>query len=160
MIDQNLRPVRRYAIQPHLDYSLRDAAQAGALLKDQLRRAILLDEIPANPVDDGREYLIRGRHLQEYVRTLRPLERPQFEGDEGALGVLGVFLAIPLVALLFLAGLEGLPAPTASEGGLPPRPGEGLEERGPLPAAAPAPARTPEGVKSPRDRRRDGLLGW
>jgi hypothetical protein len=160
MIDKNLRPVRHYAIEPHLDYSLRDAAQAGRLPKDQLRRAILLDEIPADPVDDGREYLVRGRHLQEYVRTLRPLERPRFEGAEDALGFLGVFLAIPLVALLFLAGLEGLPAPAPSEGMLPARPGVGLEERGPLPEAAPAPARVPEGMKLPRDRRRDGFLGW
>ena len=155
MINSTLRPVRRYAIQPDIRYSLRDAASLSDLSKDELRRAVVLDGIEAEPVADDREYLIPGRALQEHVRMLRPQERPVFEGPADAIEIVGVFLAIPMMAVLLLAGLRSVQEPEAppSDRTLISQPREGIER-----VRAPLPPRT--GVKNPLDWRRDGFLGW
>ena len=155
MINSTLRPVRRYAIQPDVLYSLRDAAQGSDLSKDEVRRAIVLGDIVAEPVPDDREYLIPGRALQEHVRMLRPQERPVFDRPADAIEIVGVFLAIPVVALLLLAGLHSVQQPEAPppDRTLISQPQEGIERD-----RAPLPPRT--GVKIPRDWRRDGFLGW
>lgn len=157
MINSTLRPVRRYAIQPEVRYSLRDAAALSDLSKDELRRAVVLGEIDAEPVADDRDYLIPGRALQEHVRMLRPQERPVFDGPADAIEIVGVFLAIPMVALLLLAGLRGVrqsePEPTAPDRTLISQPQEGIErDRTPLPPW--------NGPKIPLERRREGFLGW
>jgi hypothetical protein len=151
-------PVRHYEIQADLSYPLRDAARACDLPRSKLRLAILLSEIDAEPVDDDREYLLRGGALQDYLRALRPMERPRFEGAPDAVGVVGVFLAIPLVALLLLAGLQSLPvAPTGQS--LPSPPPEEIDQSVPLPRRETPPPKE-EGPKIPRDRTREGLPGW
>jgi len=155
MINSTLRPVRRYAIQPELRYPLRDAAFLSDLTKDELRRAVVLGEIVAESVADDREYLIPGRALQEHLRILRPQERPVFETPADAIEIVGVFLAIPMVALLILAGLRGVQEPEAPppDRSLISQPQEGTPRtRTPLPPR--------NGVRIPPDWRRDGFLGW
>jgi hypothetical protein len=148
MRHSTLRPVRHYAIQADAPYSLRDAAQASGLAEGELRRAVVLGEIEAEPVDDVRDYLIPGRALQGHVRTLRPQERAVFDGTTDAVQVAGVFLAIPLVALLLLAGLQSSgPSPTSR-----------TAISHPPPQIEPGPRR--ERAPLPLDRRRDSFLGW
>jgi len=157
MIDSTLRPVRRYAIQPDLRYSLRDAASVSDRSRHELRRAVLLGDIDAESVDDDREYLIPGRALQAHLRLLRPQERPMFEDSAQAIEIVGVFLAIPMVALLLLAGLQSI-EPSEPRAPTPARtlisnPPEKIERtRVPVPP--------PKGVRIPLDWLRDGSLGW
>jgi len=104
------RPVRRYAIHRCACYSLRDAARAADLPMSRLRRAVVLGDLPADPVSDDRDYLIRGRDLQEHLRSIRRGERADFSGVESIDWGLGIFLAFPLAAILLgAAGLCSAP---------------------------------------------------
>ena len=152
-----VRPVRHYEIWTDIRYSLRDAARAGDLSRKDLRRAILLGEIDAEPVDDDREYLLRGAALPDHLRALRPQEQPRFEGADDAARVVGVFLAIPLVALLLLAGLHSHPVPAVSKSLASPPP-EQVESVPPLRGRTPVPPKEP--AKSPRGGVSDEFPGW
>jgi len=83
-------------------YSLRDAALALEIPEGKLRRAILLDEVPAADVDDERQYLLDGAALQAFIRRTRPHENCVFP-DNGSLFLeLAYCLVIPLLILLVL----------------------------------------------------------
>jgi len=83
-------------------YSLRDAALALEIPEGKLRRAILLDEVPAADVDDERQYLLDGAALQAFIRRTRPYENCVFP-DNGSLFLeLAYCLVIPLLILLVL----------------------------------------------------------
>jgi hypothetical protein len=55
-----------------LTYSLREAARRGGVPEERLRRAILLGELIAEPIPDGREYLIRAVHLESFLKAEKP----------------------------------------------------------------------------------------
>jgi len=97
------RPIRRYAIDRSACYSLRDAARAADLPTRRLRRAVVLGDLPAEPVADERDYLIQGRDLQEHLRSIRRGERVVFSESESINWGIGVFLAFPLIAILTAA---------------------------------------------------------
>lgn len=70
---------RNYALSLDLMYSLPDAANRMAVAESQLRRAILLDHLPATEVADDRQYLLMGRDLGTYLERIRPSEEIVFE---------------------------------------------------------------------------------
>jgi hypothetical protein len=94
------KPERYYPIRRTEAYSLKDAAAALAVPEGQLRRAILLSDLPALDVPDDRQYLLLGSTLRAYVQALRPEENCRFDpGDDVFYGM--AFLAIlPLIALI------------------------------------------------------------
>jgi hypothetical protein len=95
--------IHPYSIGSYDRYSLSQAARTADVPPGRLRRAIVLGELQAEPVADERDYLVSGRHLQEYIRTLRPDERAEFESD-GNLGLaIALFFAVPLVMSLICA---------------------------------------------------------
>jgi len=95
--------IHPYSIGSYDRYSLSQAARAADVPPGRLRRAIVLGELQAEPVADERDYLVSGRHLQEYIRSLRPNERAEFESD-GNLGLaIALFFAVPLVMSLICA---------------------------------------------------------
>lgn len=100
MRSSTARPIRRYAIHRYACYSLRDAARAADLPPQRLRRAVILGDLPAEPVADDRDYLIRGKDLQDHLRSIRRGERADFSEAESVDWGLGIFLAFPLVAIL------------------------------------------------------------
>jgi hypothetical protein len=83
-------------------YSLRDAALALEISEGKLRRAILLDEVPAADVDDERQYLLDGAALQAYIRRIRPNENCMFPDNGNLFLELAYCLVIPLLILLVL----------------------------------------------------------
>lgn len=98
-------PVRTrhyYPVDRGTLYSLRDASLALEIPEGQLRRAILLDEVPAADVDDERQYLLDGAALQTYIRSIRPAENCVFPDNGNLFLELAYCLVIPLLILLVL----------------------------------------------------------
>ena len=97
------RPKRYYAIQSGMTYALRDAARLAHLPEGQLRRAILLDRLPAQEVTDDRQYLLTGAILKRYLQSIRPKEEAIYDSDEESVfWNLGVFFLISSIALSFI----------------------------------------------------------
>lgn len=96
------RPKRFYPIDRGTAYSLEDAAKALEIPEGKLRRAILMDDLAAEQVDDDRHYLLQGDALQNYVRHLRPAEECVFVENGNLLLELAYCLIIPLLILLLL----------------------------------------------------------
>ena len=92
---------RHYPICRDGVYSLKEAAQALHLPEGRLRRAILLDDLPAIDVADDRHYLIQGRILQAYVQQLRPQEEPGFQLSSMA------FWPVVVLMIASMLGLAG-----------------------------------------------------
>ncbi len=74
--------IRSSRILPGVFYSLRDASLLSGLPESRIRRAILLEDLPAQEVPDDRHYLIQGRSLAAYVGT--PVGPAQPSGPAGA----------------------------------------------------------------------------
>jgi len=91
-----------YTVDRGTLYSLRDAALALEISEGTLRRAILLDEVPAADVDDERQYLLDGAALQAYIRRVRPNENCVFPNNGNLFLELAYCLIIPLLILLVL----------------------------------------------------------
>ncbi|HLY10596.1 MAG TPA: hypothetical protein VKW04_14930 [Planctomycetota bacterium] len=105
------RPRHYYPIERHQVYSLREASVALDLPEGTLRRAILLEEIASEVVDDDRHYLIQGAALQDYVRFLRPQEQCEFPDGMTLWSELALVLVIP-VLILFVLLLTRTAAPS------------------------------------------------
>lgn len=124
-----VRPRRHYAIHCDGVYSLRDAARVLNVPEEQLRRLVLMGDLPAIDCADDRQYLLRGSVLQEHVRKLRPREEAVFEIDTSAFWALGIFLLLPILAsaglafsvLVGNAGHEARSGRRVVEAGLPER---------------------------------------
>ncbi|MBV8879615.1 MAG: hypothetical protein JO332_06625 [Planctomycetaceae bacterium] len=120
------RPVRRYSLEPQACYSLREAARLADIPVDRLRRAVVLGDVPAEPVDDDRDYLLRGQAIRDYVQSIRPGERAELHGGDDIDWGIGIFLAFPLLALfVFGIGLNCPPPPETGPDGT----GERIEIR-------------------------------
>ena len=132
------RPVRRYVVHRHAVYTLRDAARAADVPLGRLRRDVVLGDVPSEPVDDDREYLVTGQALQSFILRIRPGEQADFRDAEDVDWGIGVFLAFPLIAFLVCAaGLASAPPPEM----VPTPPTEQVEIR----ESPPRPPRTPGG---------------
>lgn len=59
-----------------LIYSLREAARRAGVPDERLRRAILMGDLLAEPVPDGREYLIQALHLRPFFTVAEPASSP------------------------------------------------------------------------------------
>lgn len=81
--ERRARPKKYYRIRRLAIYSLRQAEVALNLSEGQLRRAIVLDYLPAIDAADDRQYLIEGSTLQTYVRRIRPAEDCVFPTNNG-----------------------------------------------------------------------------
>lgn len=119
--------LHRYTIDRFTSYPLSQAAKAAEMPQGKLRRAIVLGELEAEPVADERDYLVEGRHLQEYIRSLRTNERAEFSSENDLGWVIGLFLAIPLLTLMIAIPLtdatkEKPQGPTATVEDAPPTP--------------------------------------
>jgi hypothetical protein len=100
-----------YSIQRNQTYSLRDAARAIQVPEGALRRAILLDQVRAQEIDDDRQYLLEGGDLREYVRSLHPSDHCVFPEEDSLLPDLLTFLIIPVLIVLVLLFVKNPEAP-------------------------------------------------
>ncbi len=58
-------------ILPGALYSLREAAELTGIPEGRIRRAILLEDLPALAAPDDRQYLLLGRTLEDYLHSRR-----------------------------------------------------------------------------------------
>lgn len=99
---------RRPLIRADATYSLREAAGLLDIPEGTLRRAILLDDLPAEGVCDDRHYLIEGHDLLAHFRLLRPDEESNGVSSPSIVGGAAFLALFPILAaiLLLLAGMR------------------------------------------------------
>jgi len=91
-----------HAIRQDGLYPLRDAAVLLGIPEGQLRRAVLLENLPAQEVCDDRHYLFSGTTLLAYARRPRPFEEVLERDRETAAWGLAILLLFPILAAVLL----------------------------------------------------------
>jgi hypothetical protein len=117
---------RSYALRSDAVYSLHEAARLADIPKGELRRAILLEEIPAHEVSDDRHYVLDGSALLDYLRRLRPHEEVEEEANDGVIWGLVLLALFPIVVVIVLL-LAGATTTSKPVGRPIPSPGPAIE---------------------------------
>jgi hypothetical protein len=120
---------RHYSIRSDAVYSLREAAVLVGIAEGLLRRAVLLDHLPALEPDDDRQYLFTGKTLLSYVRRLRPDEEVLEEKGDPDLGAWALLVLVPILAAIVSLMAAGASSPRQSPPL--PSPGAGIDLRVP-----------------------------
>ena len=114
------------AIRISETYSLRDAALILKIPEGQLRRSVLFGELPADEVDDDRQYVFSGKTLLAYARGRWPDETIEAAENSDTFWGLVLLLLFPLLAAVLLV-IAGASASGSCQQPPLPSPGSGVE---------------------------------